>query len=270
MSARSEAPLHPKAGTHRKIRGIILGRTPKAGLPYVRLSFAPRNRSQTRMKVSDLRSTRYGLTPLLDRFAGTQIFVDEARKYATILECGCSSGFISRLITSDGGPQVVGIEIDPAAAEQAREFCSSVLSCDLNQSGWSDRVGQSFDLITFGDVLEHLVDPVSTLQEAKRLLKPGGRILISLPNIAHWTVRAKLLLGRFDYQESGLLDYTHLRFFTTVTGRRMIEEAGLKIVFSHPVVGGRFTGHFRPAWQLLTNLLPNLLALQMLYLAEIK
>ena len=223
------------------------------------------------MEMSEMKSTRYRVAPNLDdRFSGTHIFVNEARKYPTILECGCSSGFISRLITDDDGPQVVGIEIDPAAAEQARRFCSSVLSCDLNKPGWSgELMGASFDLITFGDVLEHLLDPVRTLREAKQLLKPGGRVLISLPNIAHWTVRAKLLLGRFEYQETGLMDYTHLRFFSAITGRRMIEEAGYKIIFSHPVIGGRLTGHFRAAWQFIANRLPNLIAVQMLYLAEV-
>lgn len=222
------------------------------------------------MELTELKSTRYGVTPVLDRFAGTRIFVDEARKYSRILECGCSSGFISRLIVSDGGPQVVGIEIDPDAAEEARQFCSAVLNCDLNKDGWAEAVAGSFDLITFGDVLEHLLDPARTLREAKRLLRPGGRILISLPNIAHWSIRAKLLLGRFEYQKTGLMDYTHLRFFTVPTGRRMIEEAGYRIIFSHPVLGGRFTSRFRAIWQLVTNIFPNLLAVQMLYLAEVR
>src|SRR6185312_16595377 len=95
-------------------------------------------------EISNLSSTRYSLTPLLDRFSGTRIFVDEARKYPTVLECGCSTGFISELITRDGGPQVVGVEIDPAAAREAREFCSAVLNCDLNKPGWSKQVNGSF------------------------------------------------------------------------------------------------------------------------------
>jgi 2-polyprenyl-3-methyl-5-hydroxy-6-metoxy-1,4-benzoquinol methylase len=220
------------------------------------------------MQMSELKSCRYQPAGLYDRFTGTRIFVEEARKYSSVLECGCSSGFVSRLISKDGGPSVVGIEYDREAAAEARKFCQRVLNTDLNRPGWSAEVGGRFDLITFGDVLEHLVDPSATLREAKQLLNPGGRILISLPNIAHWSIRAKLLLGRWDYQPTGLMDYTHLRFFTTVTGRRMIEEAGYKIIFSHPVVGGRFTSRLRAGWQTLTNLFPNLLAVQMIFLAE--
>jgi 2-polyprenyl-3-methyl-5-hydroxy-6-metoxy-1,4-benzoquinol methylase len=173
------------------------------------------------------------------------------------------------LISKDGGPAVVGIELDREAAAEAQRFCQRVLNSDLNRQGWSTEVDTKFDLITFGDVLEHLVDPSATLREAKTLLNPGGRILISLPNIAHWSIRAKLLLGRWEYQPTGLMDYTHLRFFTTITGRRMIEAAGYEIVFSHPVVGGRFTTHFRAGWQKLTNLFPNVFAVQMIFLARI-
>jgi hypothetical protein len=93
-------------------------------------------------------------------------------------------------------------------------------------------------------------------------------VLISLPNIAFWTVRAKLLMGRFEYENIGLLDYTHLRFFTVHTARKMIEEAGYRIVFFHPAMGAKFTSHFRSMWQRLTNLFPNAFAFQMLFLVE--
>jgi len=81
-------------------------------------------------------------------------------------------------------------------------------------------------------------------------------------------MRTKLLLGKFEYQSIGLLDYTHLRFFTVHTARKMIEQAGYRILRFHPIMGGRFTGHFRPVWQRLTDLFPNSLAFQMLFLVE--
>jgi len=219
------------------------------------------------LKLARLKSTRYDLGPPDDRFGRNHLFVEEARKYANILECGCSTGFIARLIR-EGGSRIVGLEIDPEAAEQARRFCTEVLLVDLNHRDWSGKIEAQFDLVTFGDVLEHLLDPENSLRQARRVLAPGGRILISLPNIAHWTMRIKLLLGRFIYQPTGLLDYTHLRFFTVITARRMIEAAGYRIVRFHPVFAGRLTGHFRPMWQRLTNLRPNLFAFQMLFLIE--
>jgi hypothetical protein len=81
-------------------------------------------------------------------------------------------------------------------------------------------------------------------------------------------MRGKLLMGKFEYTSMGLLDYTHLRFFTVHTARNMIEQAGYRIVHFYPVMGAKFTSHFRPMWQRLTNLFPNSLAFQMLFLVE--
>jgi 2-polyprenyl-3-methyl-5-hydroxy-6-metoxy-1,4-benzoquinol methylase len=219
------------------------------------------------MHHATLKSSRYEISTNGDRFSRDHVFLEEARKYHSILECGCSTGFLSRQI-AEGGSRVVGIEIDPEAAEKAREFCARVLSLDLNQPGWSGAIGEQFDLVTYGDVLEHLVEPQAVLRETKNVLAPGGRVLISLPNIAYWTMRVKLLMGRFEYESMGLLDYTHLRFFTVHTARKMIEQAGYRTVHFHPVMGAKFTNHFRPMWQRLTNLFPNSLAFQMLFLVE--
>ena len=219
------------------------------------------------MHPATLKSSRYEIYTNDDRFSRNYVFLEQAKNYRSILECGCSTGFLSRQLAA-GGSRVVGIEIDPEAAEKARQFCTRVLSLDLNRPDWSKAVGERFDLVTYGDVLEHLLEPQAVLRETHEVLAPGGRVLISLPNIAFWAVRAKLLMGRFEYENMGLLDYTHLRFFTVPTARKMIEEAGYRIVFFHPVMGARFTGHFRPMWQRLTNLFPNSLAFQMLFLVE--
>lgn len=219
------------------------------------------------MQLAALKSSRYELPDSVDRFDRNNLFVTEARKYRNILECGCSTGFLSRRI-AEGGARVVGIEVDAEAAAQARNHCAKVLAIDLNRSHWTRDIGEKFDLITFGDVLEHLLDPLATLREAGNALAPGGRVLISLPNVAHWTARAKLLLGRFEYQELGLLDYTHLRFFTTITAKKLIREAGYRIISSVPTIGGRFVGHFRFLWWHAAKWLPNLLAYQVIYLVE--
>ena len=81
-------------------------------------------------------------------------------------------------------------------------------------------------------------------------------------------MRVKLLMGKFEYESMGLLDYTHRRFFTFHTARKMIEQAGYQIVHFHPVMGDRFTSHFRPMWQRLTEFVSDSLAFQMLFLAE--
>jgi 2-polyprenyl-3-methyl-5-hydroxy-6-metoxy-1,4-benzoquinol methylase len=222
---------------------------------------------ETLMHHANLKSSRYEISTDGDRFSRNYVFLDEAKKYRNILECGCSTGFLSRQLAASGA-RVVGIEIDTEAAEKARQFCARVLSLDLNQPDWSIALGEQFDLVTYGDVLEHLLEPHAVLRKTKDVLAPGGRVLISLPNIAYWTMRVKLLLGRFEYESMGLLDHTHLRFFTFHTARKMIEQAGYRIVRFHPVMGAKFTSHFRPMWQRLTNSFPNLLAFQMLFLVE--
>jgi SAM-dependent methyltransferase len=217
---------------------------------------------------TSLKSARYAAIGVFDRYSRHRLFVEEARKYKSVLECGCSTGFLSRLIAADGGPVVVGVEAEAEAAAQARQFCRRVVVADLDEPGWSVQVGGTFDLVTFGDVLEHLADPVRALREASGLLNPGGRVLVSLPNVAHWTVRLKLLLGRFDYQDAGLLDVSHLRFFTIRSARRMLREAGLAPLWFIPVFAGRFTTRARPVWNALARMRPGLFAFQMIFLAE--
>lgn len=113
---------------------------------------------QKLMHQATLKSSRYEIQSNGDHFSRNHIFIEEARRYRTILECGCSTGFISKHLAA-GGSRVVGIEIDAEAAEQARKFCARVLPVDLNHHDWTSAVDERFDLVTFGDVLEHLLDP---------------------------------------------------------------------------------------------------------------
>src|SRR3954470_6604262 len=107
---------------------------------------------QTLMQHATLKSSRYEISTNGDRFSRNHLFIEEARKYRSVLECGCSTGFLSRQI-AEGGSHVVGIEIDTEAAEKARQFCARVLSLDLNRPGWSKSIGEQFELVTYGDVL---------------------------------------------------------------------------------------------------------------------
>jgi len=215
-----------------------------------------------------LTSARYAVLGIYDRFSRHRVLVEEARRHKTVLECGCATGFLSRLISENGGPDLVGLEREPEAAQQARHYCRRVVVADLNDPDWTRRVGEHFDLVIFGDVLEHLVDPVTSLQAARRLLRPGGKVLICVPNIAHWSIRARLLAGRFDYQAAGILDITHLHFYTRKTAMTLIGEAGYHPLSFTPVFGGRFTTRARPLWNLVTRALPGLFANQMIFLVE--
>jgi 2-polyprenyl-3-methyl-5-hydroxy-6-metoxy-1,4-benzoquinol methylase len=225
-------------------------------------------RSKTGPADGGLPSSRYAVLGPFDRYSRHRILIDEARNYRSVLECGCSTGFLSRLIAAEGGPAITGIELDADAATEARQYCRKVIVLDLNASSWTEQVGDTFDLVMFGDVLEHLAAPLRTLKLAVRLLRPGGRILISLPNVAHWTIRYKLLCGRFDYQDGGILDVTHMKFFTVKSAHELIREAGCVPIWFRPACGGRWTTRLRGLWNLAARLLPGVFAYQMIFLVR--
>jgi 2-polyprenyl-3-methyl-5-hydroxy-6-metoxy-1,4-benzoquinol methylase len=144
-----------------------------------------------------------------------------------VLEVGCSSGALTERIAAMGC-RVTGIEVRPEAAAKARKFVEQVLIGDVATMPLP-LPPSSFDAILLIDVLEHLGDPTGALRRLFPLLREGGRIVVAIPNVAHWSVRLRLLVGRFDYEDSGILDRTHVRFYTRETARAMLEEAGLEI-----------------------------------------
>jgi 2-polyprenyl-3-methyl-5-hydroxy-6-metoxy-1,4-benzoquinol methylase len=146
---------------------------------------------------------------------------------AEVLEVGTATGYLTSEMVKLGC-RVTGIEQDPQMADIAREHCAGLLVGDLEQMDLS-RLG-SYDAIVFGDVLEHLRNPLDTLKKMMSFLKPGGQVLISLPNVANMWVRLNLLMGRFDYQRVGILDQSHLRFFTLKSAKEMVSDAGLDVI----------------------------------------
>jgi SAM-dependent methyltransferase len=145
----------------------------------------------------------------------------------TALDVGCGGGFVAESLSQHGWV-VDGIETDPELAEQATRRCRSVFRVDA--SHLAEHGLGVYDAIVLGDVLEHISDPVGVLGSAKELLRPDGFIVISIPNVAHVFVRLSLLSGRFNYQDRGILDRTHLRFFTRRTFRDLIEQSGYRVL----------------------------------------
>lgn len=143
-----------------------------------------------------------------------------------VLECGCDTGYVAKVL-AEHGCRVTGIEQNPAAAEAARQFCDEVFVGDLDDFDFERELGdRRFDVVLCGDVLEHLKDPWSVLERVRSVLKPGGRVVASIPNIAERNVVLNLILGRFEYQKLGLLDETHIRFFTAGTVQKLFESTG--------------------------------------------
>jgi 2-polyprenyl-3-methyl-5-hydroxy-6-metoxy-1,4-benzoquinol methylase len=186
-----------------------------------------------------------------------------------VLETGCANGRFSKVL-SEYGCRIVGVEIDPGAAAQASKFCEQVIVGNLEDPKLLEQLPGGFDVILFGDVLEHLAKPWEVLRTVRSRLNPGGCVVASIPNVAHWDVRMDLLRGNFNYQYDGLLDSTHLRFFTRRTIWSMFEQAGYRIINSSRattlpawIYSIRLVRRFAPrVLPLLERLAPNLVTFQ--------
>jgi 2-polyprenyl-3-methyl-5-hydroxy-6-metoxy-1,4-benzoquinol methylase len=145
-----------------------------------------------------------------------------------IFEGGVSSGYLARALVAEGRI-VDGAELDAAMAEKAAAVCDRIWVGDLDRLDL-DALAPAYDAFLFGDTLEHLVDPGALLRKLLPRLAPDGALVVSIPNIGNWTTRFGLLLGRFDYADRGILDRTHLRFFTLRTAKALLEDAGYRVV----------------------------------------
>jgi O-antigen biosynthesis protein len=146
-----------------------------------------------------------------------------------VLDVGCAAGDLARVL-AERGCGVTGIEIDPEAAHQAEKHCERVIVGDVEDLDLSEMLGdEAFDVIVFGDTLEHLKDPLRTLDRLEPFLRLEGYVVASIPNVAHGSVRLALMQGKFQYSPLGLLDDTHLRFFTRESVEQLFEDAGFLI-----------------------------------------
>lgn len=190
----------------------------------------------------------------------------EARR---VLDVGCGQGELGRQLM-ERGHYVVGIDERPPRVELS-EFIRADISQGLPLAGQD-----AFDLVLLADVLEHVPEPARLLDEVLGWLRPGGKLLVSLPNAVHWSVRAQVLWGRFDYTNKGILDRGHLRFLTLASARRLFDDAGLEII-EHRVSpipwenvlpaasGTSLLGAVEKVDYVLARLRPNLFAYQHLF-----
>lgn len=151
------------------------------------------------------------------------------QSFETVLEIGCGAGGTMRwLRTLRSVRHAIGFEMSATAAESARSAFDRVEVCDIEKTPLPQEL---FDLIIILDVLEHLVDPWSVVTRLREALTPGGTIIASIPNVGHYTVLIPLLRGQWEYQDMGLLDRTHLRFFTAGSATALMSPSGLKVDF---------------------------------------
>lgn len=197
---------------------------------------------------------------------------DQIPACGSVLDVGCASGGLLASL-GDRAVRRVGIEVDPSAAAAARHNADEVYTGAVDDV---DPGSERFDVVVLGDVLEHVAHPAATLARVATWVAVGGRLVVSLPNVAHWSVRLPLTIGRWDYDDTGILDRTHLRFFTWSSGARLVEQSGLEIVGRRPVVPSLAThvpfvvpGRLRAAWQRVGRRWPGLFAYQQLVVARV-
>jgi 2-polyprenyl-3-methyl-5-hydroxy-6-metoxy-1,4-benzoquinol methylase len=142
-----------------------------------------------------------------------------------LLDLGAAGGHLGRAVR-DRCAYLAGVEPDAGLPESCRDGYDDWRPTDaLSAGSWK----APFDAVVCADVLEHLPRPDALLARIREWLRPGGVLLVSLPNVANVTVRGALLLGRFPYAEKGILDRTHLRFYTRASARRLLEDGGFRI-----------------------------------------
>jgi SAM-dependent methyltransferase len=146
-----------------------------------------------------------------------------------ILEVGCGAGMTGKALREKGFEKIVGIEINEEVARGGRAFYDQIVIGDVEKMHLPFEK-EYFDCILYGDVLEHLVNPWEVLKDHQTILKKGGAIICSIPNVRNYRILKNLIFrGRWEYTDDGILDRSHLRFFTLDSIQGMLKEAGYEI-----------------------------------------
>jgi len=210
----------------------------------------------------------YQLKPSEDSSHGRISKLLAHRPPSRILDLGCSSGLLSERLLQMGH-HVTGVDVNEI--DGVAERTSAFFKADLND-GIPSEVGSGFDIVLAADVIEHVMNPSILMAQIREILNPQGTALICVPNIAHWYPRFRSTLGMFDYDQRGILDATHLRFFTRRSLGRLIERGGFAIRRIEPLglpldavgIDGTKARTVRLVDRLLSGLWPTMFGYQFL------
>jgi methionine biosynthesis protein MetW len=153
-----------------------------------------------------------------------------------VLEIGCATGYMTEYLARDKQCRVLGVEPVDEQANVARQRGLTVVTGLIDAPAVQEQIAAhmrehgAFDAIFMSQVIEHIADPAATLRALKGLLTPEGTLIISTCSIVHWKCRLQILLGKWEYEDYGIFDRTHLRFFTIKSFRRLLEESGYTVV----------------------------------------
>ena len=165
----------------------------------------------------------YAYKPSAHSSHGRVLQMMQHRPPMRVLDVGCGPGWLAQALTGQGH-HVVGVDVEEAAG--AAERMAAFVRADL-EHGLPDAVGDGFDVVVAADVIEHVRRPERLLADMAQRLRPGGTVIASVPNISHWYPRGRTALGLFDYDQRGILDSTHLRFFTRRSFERTARQSAL-------------------------------------------
>ncbi len=216
--------------------------------------------------------------PKRSRYSSHFYFEQLAGSNHDVLDCGCGEGFVAGKLAANSN-RVVGVDrlVSPSEEASFERYIPGDLAHGLADV-LPQLQGRKFDRVLVMDVLEHLPEPSILLNDCREVLNQNGRLLVSVPNVANLVIRLMLLFGHFDYVDRGILDRTHLRFYTRKTARRLIEQSGYRIIGSKMTIvplelifgippenaAVRFLGRLLAA---ATGLLPGLLGYQCIFVA---
>lgn len=199
-----------------------------------------------------------------------------SRRESRILDVGCGSGVLGKIL-SEKGHIVDGITISPAEYETAKIYLDNTFIHNL-ETGLPDAIEtQTYDYVICSHVLEHIVYPDKLLGDILKVLKHGGILIVALPNIMHYKSRMKLAIGKFDYEDAGLWDYTHVKWYTFETAKKLFVEHGFSIELAMVTGELPFNSFFSKIFssrmsskifKLLTKVSRGFFGYQLLYMAR--
>lgn len=183
---------------------------------------------------------------------------------SSVLDIGCATGFLGGYLIKEKECYVVGVEKEKEEAKEAKKRLNKVIEGDIEDEKIYKTLGK-FDVVFASAVIEHLHNPGKSLESWKKLLKNNGILILTTSNICHWSMRLEVLKGNFNYKDYGILDSTHLHFYTVKTFKKLLVAAGYKIeFFGIDSVGGGFPKISR----FMSKFFPNLFTYQILIKAR--
>jgi 2-polyprenyl-3-methyl-5-hydroxy-6-metoxy-1,4-benzoquinol methylase len=203
---------------------------------------------------------KYDFTLDMESVNSLSMILKRIKKESLILEFGPANGRMTKYMKETLGCKIYAVELDEKSANDTRIYCEEILTGDIEQYKWLELYKDiKFDYIIFADVLEHLYWPEKVLNSSKKLLESDGSILISIPNISHNSILIELFNDRFTYHDTGLLDNTHIRFYTKKSFKNVLKKLNFTVLYEETVYCEPKKSEFMVDYNNIPNALATLL-----------